>query len=114
MLLQSIRLNGLLSFGPSADTVDLQPLNVLIGPNGSGKSNFIEALGLLQAAPTKLTSPIRDSGGVADWVWKPPSGGKPVGAARVEVVLAPNLHRLLGGNRPLRYVVEFSDVGGRF
>ena len=59
MLIRSIRPRNLLSFGPDTETLPLGPLNVLIGANGSGKSNFLEAFGLLQAAPTELAVPIR-------------------------------------------------------
>ena len=40
-----IRLRNLLSFGPDAQELTLEPLNVFIGPNGSGKSNLIDAIG---------------------------------------------------------------------
>lgn len=63
MLLRSLKLKRVLSFGPEAEPVELRPLNLLIGPNGSGKSNFIEAIGLLQAAPGELARPIREGGG---------------------------------------------------
>ena len=61
---------NLLSFGPDTPELSLGPLNVLIGPNGSGKSNFIEALGLLRAAPRDLAAPIRETGGVGEWLHK--------------------------------------------
>lgn len=83
MLLQQLTLQNLLSFGDTPCVVPLRPLNVLIGPNGSGKSNFIEAVGLLKAAPGELTAPIRDSGDVEDWVWK----GHSDRAASVEAVV---------------------------
>ena len=51
MFLHEVTLSNVLSFG-SETTLGMKPLNVLIGPNGCGKSNFIEALGLLHAAPT--------------------------------------------------------------
>jgi len=70
MLLQSLKLTGVLSFSPDADLVQLRPLNVLIGPNGSGKSNFIEAIGLLRATPRELAVPVRDGGGIGEWLWK--------------------------------------------
>jgi len=50
--------------------VELSSLNVLIGPNGSGKSNLIEAISLLQACPVDLLKPIRETGGISDWLWK--------------------------------------------
>ncbi len=64
MLLSRIKLQNLLSFGPTGIDLELHPLNVLIGPNASGKSNVIEAISLLQAMPVDLTEPIRDGGGV--------------------------------------------------
>ena len=69
-LIQKIRLRNLLSFGPDTEEFELQPLNVLIGANASGKSNLIEAISLLQAAPRDLQVPIREGGGVAEWLWK--------------------------------------------
>jgi len=62
-LIRTIQLSNFLSYGQSADIIELDPLNVLIGPNCSGKSNLIEALGLLQATPKDLTAPIREGGG---------------------------------------------------
>lgn len=50
-LLQTIRLQNFLSFGESAEEIELKSLNVLIGPNASGKSNLIEAISFLRAAP---------------------------------------------------------------
>ena len=57
--IQTIRLDSILSYGPGAAELSLEPLNVLIGPNASGKSNLIEALSLLAAAPGDLQAPIR-------------------------------------------------------
>jgi predicted ATPase len=81
MLLQSLKLTNVLSFGPDAKVVALRPLNVLIGPNGSGKSNFLEAIGLLRAAPRELVVPVREGGGVGEWIWK--GHGQGPGARRV-------------------------------
>ncbi|MBF0438414.1 MAG: AAA family ATPase, partial [Magnetococcales bacterium] len=50
-IFHSIQLNNFLSFGPKAEPLPLESLNVLIGPNGSGKSNFLTAIALLQAVP---------------------------------------------------------------
>ena len=97
MLIHSIRLTDVLSFGPSSQELKLEPLNVLIGPNGSGKSNLIEAIGLLKAAPRDLHAPIRDGGGVRDWIWRGDTTG---GIAQVEVVLS------YGENRTLRYTLH--------
>lgn len=100
MLLERIQLQNLLSFGPDAEEIELGPLNVLIGPNGSGKSNFIEAIGLLQAAPTDLAAPMRAGRGVADWIWQ---GEPKADSARIEVVVKPD------GEKALHYSVEFGE-----
>ena len=50
MLIERLRVQGLLSFGPDGIDLPLEPLNVLIGPNGSGKSNLLQVLGLLRDA----------------------------------------------------------------
>ena len=68
MLLSSITPKNILSFKDT--TLELGPLNVLIGPNASGKSNLIEAISLLQAAPSDLNSTILRGGGVGAWIWK--------------------------------------------
>lgn len=70
MLLHSLKLQNLLSFGPDAPEVPLGPLNVLIGPNGSGKSNFIDGISFLQALPSSLSSAIRRIGGPSECYWK--------------------------------------------
>ena len=85
MLLERIQLTNLLSFGPQTEELELRPLNVLIGANGSGKSNFIEAIGLLHAAPTDLAARVRGSG-VADWIWH---GEREVESACIYAVLKP-------------------------
>lgn len=106
MLIHKIKLNNILSFGPSTDWLDMQPLNVLIGPNGSGKSNLIEALGLLHAAPRDIASPIREGGGVQDWIWK----GEPKAKyASIDVMLSNPDHQV-----PLRYLLAFAERGQRF
>lgn len=109
MLIERLHLTNLLSYGPDSEVVELGPLNVLIGPNGSGKSNFLEALSLLQAAPAEVTRPIRDGGGVLDWLHKSSIGSSSANAARLEAVL-----RYPDGKQNLRYVMEFESEGGRF
>ena len=82
--LRSIRLRNILSFGPDTPELPLEPLNVLIGPNASGKSNLIEALSLLAAAPRDLQQPIREGGGVHEWLWK---GVERLGSATMDITL---------------------------
>ena len=93
--LRTIRLENILSYGPSNAEFALEPLNVLIGPNASGKSNLIEALSLLAAAPRDLQSTIREGGGVGDWIWK---GSQRSPTATVEVTV-----EYPKGQMPLRY-----------
>lgn len=87
-LLQTIRLKNFLSFDESSEEIELKSLNVLIGPNASGKSNLIEAVGLLKATPNDLLSPIREGGGVAEWIWK----GRPTAA--FSLTISPHEHTL--------------------
>ena len=68
--IETICLENILSYGPGNAPVPLEPLNVLIGPNGSGKSNLFEAMSLLAATPRDLQQPIREGGGVGNWLWK--------------------------------------------
>jgi len=82
--LHSIRLKNLLSYGSQGTTLELEPLNVLIGPNASGKSNLIEAISLLAATPSDLQKPIREGGGVVEWIWK---GSEHKGSAEIGVSL---------------------------
>ena len=103
--LRTIKLRNILSFGPDTPELELQSLNVLIGPNGAGKSNLIEAIGLLQSAPTNLLDPIRSGGGIAEWLWKG-SDGTPV--AEIDAtVFYPQ------GKIPLRHILKFTMVGQR-
>ena len=106
MLIHRIKLENLLSFGPKTKELELGSLNVLIGPNGSGKSNLIEAIGLLQAVPKDLTYPIREGGGVQDWIWKGEPGAK---GAKIEVVVDNPK-----GPQALRYQFTFVEKGQRF
>lgn len=106
MLLKSIKLTNFLSFGETTQAVELLPLNVVIGPNGSGKSNLIESIELIRSAPKELLTPIRDGGGVRDWLWK---GAPPTPTATVDAVFDnPN------GPVALRYVLSFTEVAQRF
>lgn len=105
MLLQQIEASNLLSFGPKVISLQLRPLNILVGPNGSGKSNLIEAISLLRAAPSHLASPVRDGGGIRDWIWK----GSSSPTASIEVIVD-NPGRDLG----LRHRIEFTESSQRF
>jgi predicted ATPase len=104
-MIKSIALTNFLSYGGSKTSLDLKSLNVLIGPNGSGKSNLIEALELLRATPKDLLAPIRDGGGVLDWLWKSPAKTE---SASIEIVAE------ILNSRPVRYVLSFTEVAQRF
>ena len=104
--LRTIRLRNLLSFGEMQEAIEANSLNVLIGPNASGKSNFIEAIGLLQAAPKDLVEPVSEGGGISEWLWK---GGEKNPIAEIDAtVYYPD------GIMPLRHRLSFTVVGQRF
>ncbi|MCU0544478.1 MAG: AAA family ATPase [Oscillatoriaceae cyanobacterium Prado104] len=103
--IHSVRLQNFLSYGSEGEQIELQPLNVSIGPNASGKSNLIEAIALLKATPTDLPAPIRQGGGISDFLWK----GKPgIPTAKIEAILD-----YPEGTIPLRYQISFTAVGQR-
>lgn len=104
-LLRKIEARNILSFGAEGISVPLQPLNVLIGPNGCGKSNFLELLALLRAAPTDVTVPMINGGGVREWIWKGARGS--TSAVEALVGIPP-------GDRALRHVIEFREVAQKF
>ena len=86
MALTRIKLRNILSYGPSAQELDLEPLNVLIGPNASGKSNLIEVLGLLKHHRTGFWRALSESGGADEWLWQEPAGSaEGVGIAEIEL-----------------------------
>ena len=84
-MLTRIKAQNLLSFGPEGIDLELPALTVLIGPNGSGKSNLLETVGLLRAAPRDIAAPIREAGGIRNWIWRGSMDWFPT--ASVEVVL---------------------------
>jgi predicted ATPase len=111
--LHTISVQNFLSFGASRREIELLPLNVLIGPNGSGKSNLIEAIALLKATPSDLTAPIREGGGIGEWLWK---GGKSDPTAEIDVTVSyPDGYLLPDGrNMALRYRLSFTRLAQRF
>lgn len=110
MFIKSINLTNFLSYGNSENStsnkIDLTNLNVIIGPNGSGKSNLLEAIELIKATPRDLMTPIRDGGGVRDWLWK---GNRSALAAMLNVVV-----EYPKGPTSLRYSLSFTEVAQRF
>ncbi len=107
-LVNSIKIKNFLSFGPDAQEIELRSLNIVIGPNGSGKSNLLEGLALMQSAPGILSSPIREGGGVRDWLWK---GGGPDTVASLALTIDPFLPP---HSSPLRYQFDFTENNKRF
>ena len=108
MLIHSIKLNQFLSFGKQTEAIKLEALNIIIGPNGSGKSNLLESIDLLRNAPNEFLKPIRDGGGIRDWLWKGAGSTTPV--ASLEVVVDYKGQ----GRQHLRYSLDFTEVGQRF
>lgn len=106
MLIQKLTLHNLLSFGPDSLPIEMKPLNVLIGPNGSGKSNLLEAISLLRAAPKDLSAPVKEAGGVRDWLWK--GASNPL--ASIEAIIE-NKSKLA---MPVRHHFSFTEHGKRF
>ena len=107
-LLKSIRLRNFLSYGSGTEETELFPLNVIIGPNGSGKSNLIEAIDILRSTPSDVTRPIREGGGVEDWLWKGTTSKRAPTAEIETVAYYPE------GLAPLRYRLAFTMIGQRF
>lgn len=103
MLIHSIRLDRFLSFGVSTEPTPLGPLNLVIGPNGSGKSNLLEAFELLRNAPGDLTRPIREGGGVREWIFKGTTGAR---VANLDVLVS-----FPGGQGTLRHDLAFMESG---
>lgn len=104
MFLKSITLSNILSYGHTQEKLELRPLNVLIGPNGSGKSNLLETLDLLRSSPLDLVTPIRDGGGVRDWLWK----GESQAVASIEAVFRQE------NERDIRYLLRFTESHQQF
>ncbi|MET0400135.1 MAG: AAA family ATPase [Longimicrobiaceae bacterium] len=104
-LFEAIRVHNFLSYGSDTESTTLLPLNVLIGPNASGKSNLLEAFSILQATATDLTGPLREGGGINEWIWK---GGARDMVAQIEAII-----NYPDGIMPLRYHLNLASVGQR-
>ena len=102
MSIKRLTLKKFLSFNDS--TVELRQLNVLIGPNAVGKSNLIEAVGLLQSAPTNMANQILRGGGIRQWLWLGDAAPSPIATIECELVLPSG--RQAG---PLVYRLQFSE-----
>ncbi len=110
--LESISLEGFLSFGPGESTIPLLPLNVLIGPNGAGKSNLIEAISVLRAVPRDLSVPFPKDGRGCEWLWAGPPRAE---RARISIVVdVGHVARSIDESIPVRYALTFGDDGSSF
>jgi predicted ATPase len=107
MPINRLTLKKILSFVNT--TVELEQLNVLIGPNAVGKSNLIEAISLLQAAPTGIEGQILRGGGVRQWLWL--GDGAPAEPAEVECEITLPRRPQMG---PLSYRLDFWGGPGGF
>ena len=105
MLFRRLKFSGLLSFGTKGIDLPMEPLTVLIGPNGSGKSNFLEAIGLLQAAPKDIQGPILQRDNVREWLWKGPESPQAI-TLEAEVGYA-------SGKTARHALILEDDLGGR-
>jgi len=105
MLIERLKLKNLLSFGPDGIDIELRKFNLLIGPNGSGKSNLIEAINLLRAMPRDLAEPIREGGGISEWLWR--GGGSPA-KATIQTLIRSNSRACIC------HTLEFGKVGQQF
>jgi len=108
-LLHSLRLENFLSYGPEGVQLELEPLNILIGQNASGKSNLIQAVELLRAAPSNLSSPIVQGGGVDEWLYKGGHMPKNRGVVRIEADVG---HAEI--ENTLEYSLAFAPINERF
>ena len=102
--IRRLQLENFLSYGSQGEEIELQPLNILIGANASGKSNLIEAIGLLKATPTDLPTPIRQGGGISDFLWKGQQGIPPIANIQAIVDYPQN-------NQALRYQISLTIAG---
>jgi len=106
MQLRQVHLNNILSFR-DAELTEIGPVNLLIGPNASGKSNFLDALSLLQYAPTGLPAPIARGGGIREWIWK----GRDAlfGIGKIECIV-----QIEESEFPLQYLLSIQEADQAF
>lgn len=62
LLIRSLALKNILSYGMEGLDIPLGSLNVLIGSNGSGKSNLIETVALLRSSANGLRIQCAEAG----------------------------------------------------
>jgi predicted ATPase len=104
-LIERVRLQNFLSFGPEGVDVELQPLNVLVGPNGSGKSNFLRGIDFLRKAPEGADAFRREGESAGDFLYK--------GINFSDGITLGFCYRTGEKNWRANYSVELSDVPQR-
>jgi len=107
-LLHTIRLENILSYSTEMETLTLDSLNVFIGTNASGKSNLIEIISLLAATPNNLLVPIREGGGISEWLWKGSNSTLHIASIDTRWFYPSS------SNQTLRYQLSFTCTGNRF
>jgi len=108
-MIASVKLTNFLSFGSETGEIALDKLNVIVGTNGSGKSNFMEAFDLLRHIPSDIGKPIREGGGVSDWLYK---GSEQHPTATLDFIVSNSLPSPRYDE--LRYSISFDSVGNNF
>ncbi len=109
-MINSIKLDNLLSFAYGSPALELKNLNVLIGANGSGKSNLIEALALVRTTPRTASNDdfqrtISRGGTISEWIWK----GDANHPATIELVLdGPHPLPKFNRKKPLLHSLTFT------
>lgn len=108
-LLRDVRIKNFLSFDSEGVDLKLDRLNVLIGRNGVGKSNLISALRLLSLIKSDCSLPMRQRGGISEWMWK---GGGASTRASIGVRLY-HLDESAGWNFDTDYSITFAPEAGQ-
>lgn len=106
---ESITLTNFLSFGPESTTLELEDVNVLVGVNGVGKSNLIEAINVLRHAPRDIAQPLREGGGVREFLWRPRGEATQEISFTLEITVAAGR---AGKEKALDYTVDFDTSEG--
>jgi predicted ATPase len=110
MFINEISLENFLSYGEGRNAVPLGPLNVVIGPNGSGKSNLLEAMELIRNTPGMVNKPIREGGGIGEWLNKGDQRQPSVANIALNVPYSSGS----GREKTLRYSLSFTEDKQRF
>ena len=110
--INSLTLQGILSFAPDSPPIALNRLNVIIGPNGAGKSNFVDILRFITTIPRGLEHGFRSLGGQSDFFWRGDWRGKDI-LAQINVsniMYSP----LAEGNSDLAYGISIAPIENEF